>query len=163
VAAGDFSSSLDPSSLELLLWRWPDVGRASIITNISPERWVQTLDPPDEGPWLIVAKSPGFPPAVEGPIEATSGKVIPVSLRFEEGASILARHDGDVNPQSIRLTSAEGIDWLHWVERSPLTEEVFEIGPLPRGSYVLEYEGQTKRVDLRVPGQQLETRFPSSR
>ena len=157
VESGDF-----PSSLDLSLWRWPDAPGPSYIGDVVT-RATQTLDPPDEGPWFIVAKAPGFAPGVEGPLDAPPGAQVPVTLLLEQGAFILTRHESDQAVESIRLADANGIDWLRWVKPKLLEENLIEIGPLPRGRYVLGYEEETRRVDLRVPGVRLETSLPSSR
>lgn len=101
-----------------------------------------------EGPWIFVARLPGFAPAVAGPLVAPE-RESQVALQFVAGGFIEVRECSETP----RVADARGIDWSLITDAEPTPEGSYLVGPLPPGDYTIERPGtDAARVRLQTGG-----------
>lgn len=146
-----------PATNEASLWRWPASSTPDAVVSAQGPKL--TVEPPDAGPWWVVVKSPGFAPGVHGPIDATAGRRIPVTVTVETGAYILVDSMSIEAAKTIALADSQGIDWTRWAEYRTAEDGLVAIGPLPLGDYTLANDAETERVRLLHPEQRVKASF----
>lgn len=105
-----------------------------------------------KGPWLVVARVPGFAPAVAGPLHVAVDRETRAALRVISGAFVEIRAC-NATP---RVADPRGIDWSLITDAEPTPEGSYLVGPLPPGDYVIQRRGvDAERVRLRNGGEHL--------
>ena len=109
----------------------------------------------EDGPWLVVARSAGLAPAVEGPLDVRAAEATRAHLRLVEGGLVvvegLPAHAAGPG-RRWKLLDSRGIDWSSIAPVEPAESGALEIGPLPPDRYTLVAGELRAEVRIRFSG-----------
>ena len=139
-------------------WRLARWGPGGNSSTAACGDTVTRLSPPPETPVLVVARAPGFAPAVEGPPVLTDGgnesvrlilrRCGTICVRFDD--RLLPRRDGRAYPPPGIVRDGAGRDWTMIVisDVSVAARELV-FAPLPPGRWSVQLGGEHENVRLR--------------
>lgn len=136
-------------------------GRAA-LGSAAPDGGVARLTPEDAGPWMVIARAPGWAPALAGPVSALDPTPLRLALFMERGGLLIVRlpTPGDdlasasgVVGQTFQLLDAAGRDWTTFVEATAVSPDgMTTLGPLPAGRYTLRAGDVRRTATIRGDG-----------
>jgi hypothetical protein len=148
-----------PSSTEVSLRR-PGERTDRVVAGAAGGR--SRLVAPDRGPWLVVARAPGFAPAVSGPLFVDPGTIGRATLELTTGGLLVVRATSEsLERGRLVVVDGDGIDWspLTGRRRAPERDDLLELGPLPAGRYVVSDGTSRRETQVRFDGDVREVRL----